>query len=197
MEDKKRSMLSLHSMSSKKALQEGMTLIEVLVAMAIAGILLTSIFGMLLTNIQLSNKAQEQIVAKDAVVAIKEYVYDKVRLAKEVELAMTISTSPSVQGLYIHETTGALMHKKEDGTEYEVFSQKLLGNCAITFVVEKDLADEKLMYLTIIASQLDGGKELYKLKVPIAITNMMEETDKITLNPPSNTTFSVIRFRTP
>lgn len=194
---KTRSVLKYWGIGKVYKKDDGITLLEVIVVIAIMSILLGPIMSLLISNIQFKSRVDEDVAAMNTTVDIKDYIYDPIRLAREVELANNISTSPSFQSIYIDSITGALMHRKADGTEIEVYNKKLMGNNNISLIAEKSTSSDKVMYLNIKTYNSVRNREIYSLKVPIGISNMLNPTDKIILNPSSSTTFSVINFKHP
>lgn len=185
--------LLFYKMTSSKLnrrTSNGMTLLEILVVIVILGILIVPISGMIITNINLTTRAKERALAKDAAVIVQQYISNQVKFANDVSYASTVSApGATTQSIYID--SRGLVHQKNSDTRI-IYNQDLLKPYQLELEFKKESA--KVTQLTITAYKITNGTReiLYSGQTNIKAVNML--TGAI---PASPTTGSVIEFVVP
>lgn len=168
---------------------KGITLVEVVVVMAIIGILLGPILETVNTNLRLNREANERSNAKDVALLVQEYIYSQVKWANRVEY----STSPlsGYENIYIDSTQG-LMHKV-GANERVIYSKGALHNFNVTLEFKRvSMLEDRLTALKVTVSKINNGisENLYTNSTSINAINM-------TSGSIPNTVGKVIAFKVP
>lgn len=155
----------------KKSKQKGITLLEVIVVIAIIGILLGPIFDTMMTNMRLSREANERTNAKDVALLVQEYIYNQVKWADKVEY----SDAPTSMGqsIYIDATKG-LVHKKDEN-ENIIYSKKAMDNVDVSIAFKKlSTTQDTLTRMQITVGKIENGisKVLYTTNTSIKSINI-------------------------
>lgn len=176
-----------------------MTLVEVIVVLAIVGILFVPILNMIFDEVQLTNRTKEQVNAKDVVIMVNDYTYKKVAFSDTITLADipagSVGEESKTQSLYfngsgdfVHRTPNSTTKKLEDRV---IYSRSVLGNCDMTFEVEK--ISDNMIEVIITALRAGKGDILYTNISQIAPNNMTRLNKKVADTPTGN----VITFTIP
>ena len=168
---------------------KGITLVEVVVVMAIIGILLGPILETVNTNMQLNREANERANAKDIALLVQNYIYSQVKWANKVEY----STSPlsGYENIYIDSGQG-LIHKV-GANERVVYSKGALHNFNVTLEFKKvSIMEDTLTDVKVIVSKINNGinEHLYTNNTSMDAINM-------TSGSIPNTSGNVIAFKVP
>lgn len=170
--------------------RKGITLIEVIVVMAIIGILLISIGQIFITNTQLTIKTNDRIQAKDEVLIIQDFIFDRVKYSSHINItSIAAPTIGDVQSIFVD--SRGLIHRTNSGDRV-IFSQQALGRHTINLHFSSTTASNKSTIISVTAGQMNGGtiKPIYKGNTSVKCINMT------TASVPS-TSGSVIEFVIP
>lgn len=160
---------------------KGITLLEVVIVIAIIGILMTPIYNIMFTNDKLVQKTANTITAKDAVVFVQQVLLEQIELATTMQIGRTtgavvleeLSTS-NERALYME--GGELILQKggvSPNTQQSLCSEQLLGG----FDIDIQYTDKADDVLEVSISATKGSEILYTEKIVTKLMNFKTDTN--------------------
>lgn len=155
--------------------KKGITLIEVIIVIAIIGLLMMPMYDMMVTNNSIVRRTNEVILAKDTVLLVQQILLNQIQLATEMEIRGNEPTLTQAQqrSIYI-DTNGDLILKSgpEPNIKRILCSKSLMGdyNVGITYSTSNGTI------LKVIIQAKKGSEVLYKNDFSTELMNL--ETDE-------------------
>lgn len=180
----------------------GMTLIEVVVVLAILGILLVPMLDISYKEVQLMMDTKEKTEAKDVVNIMDHYIYKRVAFAQKITLSSTpvgsIGEKIKTQSIFlnsdgdlVHRVVNAITGQLEDHT---IISKKGMTKYDVSFKVTKENSDE--IKIIIKVTDPSDGKVISE-NIRYIVPNNMKRLGEEVVAVPETAEFDVINFEIP
>lgn len=160
---------------------KGLTLVELLITIAILGILMAAISAFIFPTMSFFAKSQNTANAKNAANLIMDYIEGSVYSTDEITLQQLSSPGITPEKYYLltaNEINGILLYTNATGLSLPVFRNGITEGLRFTITFSK--AQDQVLHIDIVVKSRQNSEELYGLEKDIYLANLLTApNDKI------------------